>query len=915
MRHPIRIVPLVRRCALFALAGALLAPAPARAQCETWLTGPFADGAEGTDGSVHAMVLWDPDGEGPQSETLVIGGAFSTIQGSGIPNLAMRDPVSGNWVPVGTPGTVPPVGALVVFEGKLVVGCGGDDNPGTFDDIVRIWDGTSWEVLAPSNTGSVYTMVVHQGALYIGGSFRTNFTVPPTDPADRIARWNPAAQKWDNLATITIDGDVMSLVSWNGDLIAGGGFNSIGGLVRQNGIARWDGSDWNSMFLSGGLVSDLQPYLGELYVGGGGLTADGPNMGGLARWNGSTWSSVGGFFLGSVHELAVHTGRLVVSGYFPGTSSPNITQFDGGAYTDLGAGIDYYANVCQSFAGVLYVGGSFANAGGAPASNLARWNGSGWSTVGGGSVGGVLCMTNFLGGVVVGGGFTQSTYSPQPAVNIASWDGLSMSPFGAGLDAQVNALEAFQYPGPFGDHELIAGGYFTHAGGAPANHIARWRASAFGPPTGWEPMGAGMDGAVLAIERYNGATYAGGNFWASGGTALANIGRWNESTDTWENIVGSNGVVYALKAYGGYLYAGGSFTAIGGNFGTGGLARYNGSTWSAVGGFFNGSVYELEVHDGVLVIGGDFTGINASPDLAWYDGSGYGTFGFGGGTDGAVTALHSTGSRLYVGGTFSTAGGVPAHRLAFWDGAWHGGAGGANNTVYAIGSIGGEVQVGGVFSTVGSTTWSPGWARYGTTGLPWFVQQPFSQNVASGANVTFTARPAPGYSQVLRWYRKGSPAADGPTGTGSTIAGATEETLVLANVSTDDAGLYRMVVSNACGSTSTWEVVLTVDGVTDVPIAGGTPADAVEALGPNPTAGPAAIRFALARDAHVEMRVHDLSGRRVRHLDGGGLPAGRHQLDWDGRDDAGHAVRTGLYIVRLDADGRTLGARRLVVQR
>jgi hypothetical protein len=894
---------------------ALLMPARATAQCEGWRAGPFATGPDGTNGTVQAITQWDPDGDGPQGMALVVGGSFTSIEGTSVSNLAMRDPATGTWVPVGAIGSVPIVNALTVFEGKLVVGVAGDDNPGTFDETVRTWDGSSWEYLGTTNTGSVYAMHVHDGSLYVGGSFWTTHTTPETNPAFNIARWNPVSQAWDNLNSESTDGQVRALASWNGELIVGGSFTIMGGLPHR-GIARWNGGSWLSMGLTAGNVRAIQPFIGGLYVGGGGLSDGTTSMGGLGRWNGS-WSSVGGTFAGSVAELSVYNGRLIIAGSFgAGGSSPNITQFDGGSYSDVGGGIGTSVDALFPYGGVMHVGGSFTTAGGLPASHLARWNGNGWSTVGGGSVGGVLAMTEFMGGLVVAGGFSQPTFGVQPAVNIVRWDGMSLTPFGAGVNNQVNALKGFKYPGLFGSYELIAGGYFTQAGGVAANRIARWQAGEFNPFPGpdWEPMGAGMDGAVLAIERYNGATYAGGNFWASGAVALANIGRWNEASQAWENIVGSDGPVYALKAYGGYLYAGGSFTAIGG-VSTGGLARYNGSTWSAVGGFFLGSVYSLEVYNGVLAIGGDFTGINFSPDLAYYNGFSYGTFGTGG-SNVAVTILHANGSRLYVGGTFTTAGGVPANHVAYWDGVWHGASGGANNSVYALGSIGGEEQVGGVFTTVGASVLSPGWARYSETGVPWFVQQPYSQSVTAGTNVSFTGRTAPGYGTVtLQWQRYGAPVADGPTGTGSVISGANGETLLLENVSIADAGYYQLVATNSCGSVSSFEVTLTVDGVTAAPVAEAIPSDVFEGLGPNPTRGAARMAFALARDARVQMRIHDVAGRLIRQVDAGAMPAGRHQLTWDGHADDGHAARAGLYFVRLEVEGRSLGTRRLVLQR
>jgi hypothetical protein len=896
-----------------ALITTFLAPVSAFAQCEGWHVGPISVGPDGTNGTVNAIVSWDPDGAGSLGTVLVVGGAFTTIEGVSVTNLAMRDPATGGWVPVGPNGQAPPVSALCVWNGKLVVGSGGDNNVGTFDQTVRTWDGSAWASLGTTNTGSIYTMAVYNGDLYVGGSFWTTNT-SDTNPAQSVARWNPGVQKWDELNANTADGSVLTMCVWNSELVIGGGFNLIGGNTFH-GCARWNGSSWLSMNLSNGaVVQALQPYFGGLYVGGGGLNDGTTNMGGLGRWSGSSWSSAGGTFGGAVYCMTVFNGRLIVSGLFnSGGASPNITQYDG-SYTGMGAGTSTYITTMFPYGGLLYVGGSLTTVDAHPANHMAKWNGSGWATVGGGSISSVLSMTNFLGGLVLGGGFSQSTTGGQTAVDIGSWNGTTLSPFGSGFDNQVNALKSFKYAGATGPYELVAGGYFTHSGGLAVNRIARWDVDPLGGINpGWQAMGPGMDGAVLAIERFNNATYAGGNFFYSGTTALASIGRWNPTTSQWDNIGGANGVVYALKSYGGYLYAGGSFTQIG-SVSTGGLARYNGTSWSNVGGFFLGSVYALEAWNNLLVIGGDYAGINSSPDLAWYNGSGYGTFSTGG-SNSAINALHGNGSRLYVGGTFTSLGGIAANRVGYWDGSWHAMTTGADNSVYALGALGDEEHVGGAFAFAG-TLGSPRWALYSPTGVPWFTQQPFNQSVSTGANVSFTAHLASGYATPsLQWYRKGFPAADGPTGTGSTIAGSNNETLQLSNVSVADAGAYLLVITNACGTDSSNQVTLTVDGVTAAPTQAPVTMDVIESFGPNPSRGAAHVAFALARDAHVQMTVHDIAGRIVRRMDAGALPSGRHALEWDGRDDGGQAVHTGLYLVRLRAGDRMLGTRRLVIER
>ena len=66
--------------------------------------------------------------------------------------------------------------------------------------------------------------------------------------------------------------------------------------------------------------------------------------------------------------------------------------------------------------------------------------------------------------------------------------------------------------------------------------------------------------------------------------------------------------------------------------------------------------------------------------------------------------------------------------------------------------------------------------------------------------------------------------------------------------------------------------------------------------------------------AAARLDVVDVSGRHLRTLLAGELPAGEHVARWDGRDDAGRALGAGVYLVRLDAGG-TREARSLVLLR
>jgi hypothetical protein len=82
---------------------------------------------------------------------------------------------------------------------------------------------------------------------------------------------------------------------------------------------------------------------------------------------------------------------------------------------------------------------------------------------------------------------------------------------------------------------------------------------------------------------------------------------------------------------------------------------------------------------------------------------------------------------------------------------------------------------------------------------------------------------------------------------------------------------------------------------------------------PNPFNPATAIAFDLPATAdRVTLRVYDLSGRLVKTLADGVLTAGRHTVDWDGRDLAGGAVASGIYIYELRSGAESV-ARRMIL--
>lgn len=74
------------------------------------------------------------------------------------------------------------------------------------------------------------------------------------------------------------------------------------------------------------------------------------------------------------------------------------------------------------------------------------------------------------------------------------------------------------------------------------------------------------------------------------------------------------------------------------------------------------------------------------------------------------------------------------------------------------------------------------------------------------------------------------------------------------------------------------------------------------------------IRFALPAGAEVKLAVYNLSGQQVATLAEGRREAGTHELRWDGRDDRGRDLASGLYLCRLEA-GRQTALRKLLLLR
>jgi hypothetical protein len=84
---------------------------------------------------------------------------------------------------------------------------------------------------------------------------------------------------------------------------------------------------------------------------------------------------------------------------------------------------------------------------------------------------------------------------------------------------------------------------------------------------------------------------------------------------------------------------------------------------------------------------------------------------------------------------------------------------------------------------------------------------------------------------------------------------------------------------------------------------------------PNPFNPRTEIQFGLPKAGMVDLAIFDVRGRRVRHLiDHLEVSAGMHEIEWNGTDDAGRALGSGVYIYRLETAAERISRKMTLLQ-
>jgi hypothetical protein len=183
--------------------------------------------------------------------------------------------------------------------------------------------------------------------------------------------------------------------------------------------------------------------------------------------------------------------------------------------------------------------------------------------------------------------------------------------------------------------------------------------------------------------------------------------------------------------------------------------------------------------------------------------------------------------------------------------------------------------------------------------------------VPDPATLTATATDAAtGNSNIaaMEWSKGPAPA---PAGTGTPMSGAFDTQTETGTAALDSEQLTpgsetlwvrARDAANQWGNASALTVVVNAE-----PTAveeGGMPLRfALREAAPNPFNPVTAIRYDLPQDARVRLSIHDVTGRRVRTLVDGVVGAGSRVATWDGRDEKGRSVGSGIFFCSMEAGG------------
>jgi hypothetical protein len=98
-------------------------------------------------------------------------------------------------------------------------------------------------------------------------------------------------------------------------------------------------------------------------------------------------------------------------------------------------------------------------------------------------------------------------------------------------------------------------------------------------------------------------------------------------------------------------------------------------------------------------------------------------------------------------------------------------------------------------------------------------------------------------------------------------------------------------------------IQITIEAIEEIPLPACT---ALKSNFPNPFNPETTISYDMAKSGRARLEVFNVKGQAVKTLVNGHVEAGTHFINWNGRNEAGNNVSSGIYFYRLTANGKTL---------
>src|SRR4051812_32090434 len=411
------------------------------------------------------------------------------------------------------------------------------------------------------------------------------FRVPSTGWQDLSVWWIPYCEGQRKRSSCKTMIFTQRANLWGGVLLLAHGLitsAALGGTGDENWDARFEQPISTHGSVSHMVVSDKR-----LYVAGSFIKAGGDSATNIAKWDGTNWSALGSGLNGTIRSLSASGSNVYVSGNFvlPGRGSFGLISWNGAAWTGVDAG-DFSGSIVTAYRNGV-------------CSNLLYMEGTNRTLLGEVTNGWISTVAAAGDNLYVGGIF--ASINGLPITNMARWDGTNWSGLGGGIDYSVSNYSSF-FRLAADDTALYAAGRFTNLSGVSVTNIAKWDG------TNWSGLGPGLSFPTnepiwaFAVSGQN--VYAFGRFGSDQANSW-NLAHWHGGE--WTMIPWKTYPPVAMAADAGGLYVGEKFTSLG-DKSVNGIGYWTGTEWDDLAGGLvdTGSIETMALHGNDVIVGGNF---------------------------------------------------------------------------------------------------------------------------------------------------------------------------------------------------------------------------------------------------------------------------------------------------------------------